>query len=134
MSSTGDRKWREISAEITSSSTHNAIDFFGRCEASAAGAFECYQGILFMFYNSTAALASMTLWMLIILRKFYPHWYRATRFLVFPNVFWRWFDKSNFPLRGTKEVVRIWFIISKATGLFWYNFVGMFVTLLFGVS
>ena len=87
-----------------------------------------------MFYNSTAALASMTLWMLIIIRKFYPHWYSATRFLVFPNVLWRWFDEANFPLRGTQEVVRIWFIISKGTGLFWYNFVGMFVTFLFGVS
>lgn len=105
-----------------------------RCEPTAVGVFECYQGVLFMFYNSTAALASMTLWMLTIIRKYHPHLYKGTRFIVLPNFIWQGFDKSNFPLRGTDEVVRIWFIISKSTGLFWYNKVGVLVALVFGVS
>ena len=104
------------------------------CEFTTDGGFECYQGVLFMFYNSTAALASMTLWMLNILRKLYPHLYSATRFVVYPDIWWRWFDESNLPFLGTENVVKIWYTISESTRIFWYNIFGIVMTLSFGVS
>ena len=87
-----------------------------------------------MFYNSTAALASMTLWMLIIMRKFYPEMYLTTRFVIFPKRLWRWFDRLNLKNGGTHATVDRWYRISSSTKLYWYNRVGVVTTFLFGVS
>ena len=104
------------------------------CEASVEGVWECYQGLLFMFYNSTAALASMTLWMLIIMRKYYPQLYFVTRLVISPRFLWRWFDRLNLKNGGTHATVERWNMIATSTKLFWYNKVGIVTTLLFGVS
>ena len=87
-----------------------------------------------MFYNSTAALASMTLWMLIIMRKYYPQLYFVTRLVISPRFLWRWFDRLNLKNGGTHATVERWHMISTSTKLFWYNKVGIVTTLLFGVS
>lgn len=87
-----------------------------------------------MFYNSTAALASMTLWMLIIMRKYYPQLYFLTRLIISPRQLWIWFDKLNLKGGGTHATVERWHMISASTKLFWYNRIGIVVTLIFGVT
>lgn len=104
------------------------------CESSAEGVWECYQGLLFMFYNSTAALASMTLWMLVIMRKYYPQLYFVTRLVISPKFLWTWFDKLNLKSGGTHATVERWGLITASTEVHWYNTVGIVTALIFGVS
>ena len=112
-----------------------AIEFeWGECEASTEGIWVCYQGLLFMFYNSTAALASLTLWMLIIMRKFYIPMYVLARTVIVPSGLWKWFDKLNMKTGGTHATLKRWRVISSSTKLYWYNQVGIVIFLLFGVS
>lgn len=59
--------------------------------------------------------------------------YYVTRFIIWPKVLWLWFDKSNRKNGGTKTVVDGWYMISQSTGFYWYNKVGIVVTLMFGV-
>mmetsp|Transcript_14905 Transcript_14905/g.16854 ORF Transcript_14905/g.16854 Transcript_14905/m.16854 type:complete len:576 (+) Transcript_14905:216-1943(+) len=98
--------------------------------------FECYQGLLFLFYNSTAAITSLTLWMLVILRKFFPHLLTLLLICVGPssslfrtfcededlyasgNILWSW----------NSEIVRK----AKQTQMFWYHYLALGVMLLFG--
>ena len=87
-----------------------------------------------MFYNSTAALASMTLWTLIIMRKYYPQMYFVTRLVIMPKALWRWFDRLNLKTGGTHATIERWRIISASTKLYWYNQIGIAIFLLFGVN
>ena len=96
--------------------------------------FECYQGVLFVFYNSTAALAAMTVWTLAAMRKYYWHLYYITRAGVQECRLWRCFDESNESYGGTEAVVKRWHEIGRETEVYWYNKVAIRVMFLAGVS
>mmetsp|Transcript_5683 Transcript_5683/g.6723 ORF Transcript_5683/g.6723 Transcript_5683/m.6723 type:complete len:630 (+) Transcript_5683:229-2118(+) len=99
---------------------------------SVKGAFECYQGLIFMFYNSTAALATLTLWMMIIMRKYYIYMYWAARQVIWIDAFWNRYDSALKAEGNESNLFKNWTEVSKDTGLYWYNKLLMTITLIFG--
>eukprot|EP00924_Labyrinthula_sp_SR-Ha-C_P009521 snap_masked-scaffold_2-processed-gene-26.19-mRNA-1 protein AED:1.00 eAED:1.00 QI:0/-1/0/0/-1/1/1/0/535 len=108
--------------------------------------FECYQGVVFSFYNSTAALATLTGWMLTALRRVFSPMFRLTKFILFPDYFWKQYLNSR--TRGENygaeilesekmkkqyiSLIQRWNDEANKTKLFWYDFVMVGITFLFG--
>jgi hypothetical protein len=51
-------------------------------EPQCSGFWECYQGVVFLFANSTTLFTSLVLWLRLEVKRFYPELLRATEYLV----------------------------------------------------
>jgi hypothetical protein len=51
-------------------------------EPQCSGFWECYQGVVFLFANSTTLFTSLVLWLRLEVKRFYPALLRATEYLV----------------------------------------------------
>eukprot|EP00924_Labyrinthula_sp_SR-Ha-C_P016476 snap_masked-scaffold_6-processed-gene-4.21-mRNA-1 protein AED:1.00 eAED:1.00 QI:0/0/0/0/1/1/2/0/248 len=108
-------------------------------------AFDCYQGLVFMFYNSTAALATLTVWMLIVLRKFYVQMFLLTKNIIFHDRLWKKYFEIKIGELEVKKgaddtvveafhepLIAEWKEIGDQTSFYWYDFLLIGVNLVFG--
>jgi hypothetical protein len=51
-------------------------------EPQCVGFWECYQGVVFLFANSTTLFTSLVLWLRLEVKRFFPELLRATEYLV----------------------------------------------------